>query len=204
MKKLITLSVVVAFMSFGLIFMSCDNAETLQNLYEIADNTEGLESLVVLITFVEENAETSPGIVEGFSDTTLTATAFAPNNAAFEALFSITGILTASDISDFADSYGATDEEIADYFAEIIGLHVIVDQKLLKADIIADADGVIGPTEYDDVVIINLEVSVDGETITLTPDVEGSTSADIVTADIEASNGVAHIVDAVMMPPIPE
>ena len=62
----------------------------------------------------------------------------------------------------------------------------------------------IGPTEYDDVELIYLEVTVEGETVTLTPDVFGSTSAEIVTADIEAANGLVHIVDAVMILPIPD
>jgi len=47
MKKLVALTVVVVLMSFGLVFVSCDNEETLQNLLEIAQTTEGLESLLV-------------------------------------------------------------------------------------------------------------------------------------------------------------
>lgn len=203
MKKLCALTVVVVLMSFGLFFMSCDNEETLQSLYDIANSTEGLESLIVLISFIDQYSVESD-IEESFRDTTITATVFVPNNAAFASLFSISDTLTESDISAFADYYNVSDGEMAGYLADIIGLHVIVDQKLYKADIIADADGEIGPTEWDDGVSVNLLVSVDGETVTLTPDIGDSTSADIITADIEASNGIAHIIDDVLWPPPPE
>jgi hypothetical protein len=203
MKKLLALTVVLALGSFGLFFTGCGNEETLQTLYGIAANTEGLESLVVLISYIDQYGEESD--IEGdFKDTTITATAFAPNNEAFVELFEAEGtVLTETDISNFADSFGISDAEMAGYLGEIIGLHVIVDQKLYKADIISDADGEIGPTEWDEVIDVYLLVSVVGETVTLTPDIEGSTSADIITADIEASNGIAHIIDAVMWPPPP-
>ena len=113
--------------------------------------------------------------------------------------------MTEADIQDFGYFYGASnDEETADYFAEITGLHVILDQKLYKTEIRDDADGVIGPTEFDEETPVNLEVAVEGDTITLTPDTPESSSADIVKADIEASNGIAHIIDVVMWPPLPD
>jgi uncharacterized surface protein with fasciclin (FAS1) repeats len=199
MKRIIALTVILMMLSFGLFFMSCDNEEALQTLYEIANSTEGLESLVVLISFIDENAEVDPELEEGFSDTTITATVFAPNNAAFADFFETTGVITEDDITGLPLFDGLSDTEIADALGEVLGLHVILDQKLTKADIIADADGVIGPTEYDDVEIINLEVTINGDTVTVTPD-DGGTGADIITADIEASNGIAHIIDAVLLP----
>ena len=88
-KKLLALAVVLALLSFGLFLTGCSNEETLQTLWVVTENTEGLESLVVLIEYIEEYSETPPGIIEGFSDTTLTATVFVPSNAAFQDLFEI-------------------------------------------------------------------------------------------------------------------
>ena len=204
MKKFLALTVVLAFVLFGLLFTGCSNEESLQTLYDIAANTEGLESLVIIISYIETYAADSD-IEESFKDSSITATVFLPNNAAFVELFEIEGtILTENDISLFAESIPVSDAIFAGYLMDIIGLHAIVDQKLYKADIIADADGEIGPTDWDDGASVNLLVSVVGETVTLTPDIGGSTSADIITTDIEASNGIAHIIDAVMWPPLPE
>jgi uncharacterized surface protein with fasciclin (FAS1) repeats len=61
-------------------------------------------------------------------------------------------------------------------------------------DVIAADGSSIGPTDQAGV---NLNVTVAGSDVTLAPD-DGSTGADIVQTDIEASNGVAHLIDAIM------
>jgi hypothetical protein len=164
-----------------------------------------LESLAVLIAYIENYGEDIS--VEWPSDTTITATFFPPNNSAFEELFDITGILTWEDISNFASSLGASDAEAAEYLAYLLELHTIMNQKLYKADIRDDADGVIGPTDMaievgEEEVGVNLLVTIVVETITRTPEIPDSTGADIDTADFESLNGIAHIINAVMWPPL--
>ena len=41
----------------------------------------------------------------------------------------------------------------------------------------------------------DITIAVDGETVTL------NGSANVVTTDVDASNGVIHIIDAVILPP---
>ena len=55
--------VILVVMSSGLFFASCENEEALQDLLQIAQSTEGLESLLVVIAFIEENV-TEAGVLE--------------------------------------------------------------------------------------------------------------------------------------------
>ena len=98
-------------------------------------------------------------------------TVFAPTDAAFEAL-----------------PEGALDGLLADTeaLAAVLTYHVVGDE-LLAADVVE-------ATELATVNGAALPVVVDGDTVT----VGGAT---IVTTDIEASNGVIHVIDAVMLPP---
>jgi uncharacterized surface protein with fasciclin (FAS1) repeats len=185
----------------GVFFVSCDNEE-LKNLLEIAQSTDGLESLVNVIAYAEEYAAEYPGITEGLADVSLTITIFAPNNEGFVAVFGDIdgdGFVEAEDIRD---ELGLDDAANAEDLLGILGLHVIEDQELFASDVIAADGGSIGPTASDPAV--DLLVTVQDSTVTLTPDVFSSTGADIVTTDVDASNGVAHILGGVLLPPLPK
>ena len=199
MKKLVALTIVVVLMSFGLFFVSCDNVETIQNLIEIAQTTEGLESLLVVITYIEKYV-VDAGILEDLADDSLSFTVFAPNNAAFVDFFGAEGtILTETDITESSlRSLVETDEEFAGELLDVLGLHVIEDQELYETDIIAADNSSIGPTLYGGGTnYLDVAVSVEN-IIRLTPDILEGVPAYIETTDIEASNGVAHIIDGVM------
>jgi len=199
MKNFAVLSIVFVLMSFGLIFVSCDNEEAIQNLLQIAQSTEGLESLLVVIAFIEENV-TDAGVLEDLADHSLTFTVFAPNNAAFVEFFETEGtVITETDITEsWLGSIYDTDAEIAEALLDVLGLHVIEDQELFETDLLAADDSTIGPTLYDQGTnYLNVSVNVENR-IRLTPDIVQGAPGYIQTTDIEASNGVAHIIDGVM------
>lgn len=99
-------------------------------------------------------------------------TVFAPTNAAFEALPDGTlEALVADPSGDLAD---------------ILHYHVL-NGKVMAADV---TDGLEAPTLLGDTV--KFSVTADGVKIN---------DANIIMTDIEASNGVIHVIDAVILPP---
>ncbi|MCB7481098.1 fasciclin domain-containing protein [Christiangramia sediminis] len=110
-------------------------------------------------------------------------TVFAPNNAAFSKL-------------DKATLDQLMMEENKDKLAGILKYHV-VDQKVMSADLvkmIQDNDG-----EYSISTVGGGEIkaTLEGENVILTD--ESGNKATVVQADVDASNGVVHIIDAVVM-----
>ena len=223
MKKLIIPIAIVLAVALGVFAVSC-TSDDLQNLLEVAQSTEGLESLVNVILAVEAAAADleleDPGITDALADESATLTVFAPNNAAFVALFETieeldenaytvdengNGIIEDADILNFIDSIIALGlagdtAEVIDFLVDVISLHVI-GEVLFAADVIAADGGSIGPTLLViDETGVNLGVSVVDSTVTLTPDTATSTEADIAATDVEASNGVAHVLSGVLLP----
>ncbi|MAT06769.1 MAG: fasciclin [Acidimicrobiaceae bacterium] len=99
-------------------------------------------------------------------------TVFAPTDAAFESLG-----LTAEEL--LADTETLT---------SILTYHVVPGE-VLAADVVAlDAQSVatVNGAEVD--------ISVDGDTVMVN-------DATVVTADVDASNGVIHVIDTVLLPP---
>ena len=100
-------------------------------------------------------------------------TVFAPTNAAFEALPE--GTLE-----------NLLKPENKEQLAAVLTYHV-VSGEVMSSDL---SDGMTASTvEGSDV-----EISIDGETVM----VEGAT---VVAADVDASNGVVHVIDQVILPP---
>merc|ERR1712151_1138881 len=101
-------------------------------------------------------------------------TVFAPTDAAFTALL---------------DSLGVTKAELLarDDLADILKYHVLSGSSVMSADLAAAQD----------------VTTLEGSDLTVTKD--GSTvmagSATVSTADISCSNGVIHVIDAVLLPP---
>ena len=97
-------------------------------------------------------------------------TVFAPTDAAFDAL-----------------PEGALDELLADpdALAEVLTFHVVAGE-FTAAD-------VVGLTEVETVQGGTLDVEVDGDTVRIG-------GATVVATDIMASNGVIHVIDAVLLP----
>lgn len=101
-------------------------------------------------------------------------TVFAPTNAAFEAALKATNL---------------TQEELlaSPDLAKILTYHV------LPAEVMA-AD-ITGASDQTTVEGSPLRVELDGSTVKVGP------TATVTTADVDASNGVIHVIDAVLLPP---
>ena len=110
-------------------------------------------------------------------------TVFAPHNGAFAKV-------------DKATLDSLLKEENKDQLADVLKYHVVQgevsSQKLVQA--IKDNDG---SYEISPVGGGKLIASLDGENVILTD--ENGNKATVVMADVDASNGVVHVIDAVVM-----
>jgi uncharacterized surface protein with fasciclin (FAS1) repeats len=103
-------------------------------------------------------------------------TVFAPTNAAFEAAL---------------ESLGLTAEELladTETLTSILTYHVVAGE--VPASQVVTLDG----QEVETVNGAPVTISVDGESVMVN-------EANVVATDVEASNGVIHVIDAVLLPP---
>lgn len=114
-----------------------------------------------------------PDLVTVLSAPTPENTVFAPTNAAFEALLSAVGQTNLNDVP----------EEV---LREILEYHVVAADKILSSEITAGPVG-----------------TVNGENITVTTagGIKLNGSVSVTSADVNATNGVVHIIDGVLVPP---
>jgi uncharacterized surface protein with fasciclin (FAS1) repeats len=117
-------------------------------------------------------AVTEANLVDTLSDADASFTVFAPTNEAFNALpaGTLDSLLAQESKKDLTD---------------ILTYHV-VDSKVLSSAL----------TDGQKITTLNgqqLEVSIDGDTVSIN-------NAKVVTADVEATNGVVHIIDSVLLP----
>ncbi|UII28275.1 fasciclin domain-containing protein [Fulvivirga maritima] len=103
-----------------------------------------------------------------------TYTVFAPTNDAFESLLEVIG----------QDNIDNVPEDV---IKRILQYHVIANSALMSADL---TDGQMAATALSDEDMIT--VSIDGDVMI--------NNATVTMADIEASNGVVHVIDAVLVP----
>jgi len=115
-----------------------------------------------------------PDLVELLSDESGTYTVFAPTNAAFEALLPVIKQTSIDDIPE-------------DVLKNILQFHVIAGSEVFSGDL---APGTVEAANMEDITITEPSAGVF--------QIEGQ---DINTADQDASNGVVHIMDGVLVPP---
>lgn len=117
------------------------------------------------------------GLVETMADADAEFTVFAPTNDAFEAAFSALGI-TAEDL--LADTEALTN---------ILLYHVVE-----------------GAVTSDVVVTLDSATTLQGSDVMIKVDMGNVyiNESKVVQADIEASNGVIHVIDSVLLPPAEE
>jgi len=152
-------------------------AMSLKNIVEIAVETDDLSLLVDAL--VQANA----GLVEALSGEG-PFTVFAPTNEAFAALLDALGDGYHS-LSDFD-----TDEEKA-LLVKVLTYHVVPDIAAFSTDLF---DGQSIPTLQGE----NLGVNLKNGTVHILDATD--TNATVVMPDVEASNGVVHVINKVLLP----
>jgi uncharacterized surface protein with fasciclin (FAS1) repeats len=142
----------------------------------IADIVVGDENFSTLLAAVQ-----AAGLTDALADPDATLTVFAPTNDAFEAALAALDI-TAEDL--LADTETLT---------AILQYHVL-------GDIVTSSDIAAAGTEEIPVTTLSGE-----ELIVVVGDAGNVTfrdqDASVTTADVEASNGVIHVIDGVLLPP---
>ncbi|PIB27062.1 fasciclin [Maribacter sp. 4U21] len=152
-------------------------AMSLQTIVEIAVATDDLSLLVSAL------GQADAGLVETLSGDG-PFTVFAPTNAAFVELLDILG----DDYSSLADF--DTDEEKS-LLVSVLTYHVVAGTAAFSTDL---SDGQNITTFQGEDVSINIK---DG---TVHIDDATDENATVVLADVEASNGVVHVIDKVLLP----
>jgi len=121
-----------------------------------------------------------PAVLETLSNAGAALTVFAPTDAAFAAAFEAMGV-TAEQV--LADPAALTD----------ILLYHVVPGVYSAADVTALDGSLLGTALYETALLVTL----DGETVRIN-------NAAVVMADVEASNGIVHAIDGVLLPPVAE
>jgi len=176
MRKLLNFFVLAAFAS--IVFTACNNDDDSSTPVTPEPPTEELKSIVAIasetpeLSILVEALTKYPNLVNTLSGEG-SFTVFAPTNDAFTALLGVTGQSSLDDIPE-------------NVLERVLQYHVISGAGLLSTDL---SDGQTAATVLGDEVTVG--VSESGVTIN---------SANVTAADVEASNGVVHIVDAVLVP----
>lgn len=154
---------------------------------ETTESTEAMGDTIVDVASANEDFSTlvaavqAADLVDALADPDATLTVFAPTNAAFEAALAELG-LTAEEL--LADTETLT---------AILTYHVLGEE-------VTSGDLAAAGTEEIPVTTLSGE-----ELVVIVGDAGDVTFADqsatVTSADVEASNGVIHVIDAVLLPP---
>ena len=149
------------------------------NIVELAQGSSALSSLVAALTVADELPGTDLiGTLSGPGPFTV----FAPTDAAFSAL--LNDLDGYDDLSDFD-----TDEERA-LLADILAYHVVAGIAAQSTDL---TDGGTIATVQGETITTRLGSGVAIEDAT-------DVAANVTTANVQASNGVVHVIDKVLLP----
>ena len=171
MKHLLTATLIAALAAFGAA-LADGHGDMPGTVVDVALENEGFETLVAAVTEAEL-VETLSG--EG------PFTVFAPTDDAFAAA------LEALDLT--AEELLASDD-----LAGILTYHV-VPGKLMAADVLAAVESGYGSAAVETVNGAEIEVTVEDGMVML------NGAATVAVTDLEAGNGVVHVIDAVILPP---
>ena len=114
-----------------------------------------------------------PDLVNTLSDENGSFTVFAPTNASFNALLEATGQTSLDDIPDAV-------------LRRVLEYHVVSGAELVSSSL---TDGATATTVLGE----DVTVGVDGANVTIN-------SVAVATADVDASNGIVHIIDGILIP----
>jgi uncharacterized surface protein with fasciclin (FAS1) repeats len=166
-------SITALFLALGLVFGSAAaDGHMPATVVDIAVENEGFSTLVAAVT--------EAGLVETLSSEG-PFTVFAPTDDAFAAAL---------------EALGLTAEELlaSDDLAGILTYHVVAG-KLMAADVLAAVEAGMGTAVVETVNGASIEVTVQDGMVML------NGTATVAVTDLEAGNGVVHVIDAVILPP---
>jgi len=189
MKHFLRLKNFLLLIAMTLFVLSCnkdddqdvlENQTTSTNIVETAQGNDDLSSLVAALIKADENENSDlVGTLSGEGPFTV----FAPTNDAFSDL------LNSLDGFDSLDDFD-TDEEKA-LLAKILTYHVVAGAAVMSSEL---SDGQTIKTVQEE----NVTVSIDNGSVYIQDATD--TNAQVVIADVEASNGIVHVIDKVLLP----
>jgi uncharacterized surface protein with fasciclin (FAS1) repeats len=194
-KKILSL-LLAGFFVLG--FTACDDDDDEQNLVQLVASTPELSTLLTVIQYIDENgSQADSADLSALLEIEIAEyTVFAPNNAAFDELDQTQdGVFDSADIEALENLLQGP-QVVANALYTIVANHVLTVSKTSseltdgeELVTVADAAG----TDANFGLVVNL---TDG--VRLVPSFTPSAGT-VVAADIEASNGVAHIIDSVLL-----
>ncbi|TCK68780.1 putative surface protein with fasciclin (FAS1) repeats [Winogradskyella wandonensis] len=117
-------------------------------------------------------------------------TVFAPTDDAFQ------------DLLDTDPTWNSVNDIPLDLLTNVLLNHVIIGDNIASSELINlgsgyATTGATGPSNTN----LSLYFNVDGGTVELNGGFDTSAGADVTTADVEATNGVVHVINKVLLPP---
>ncbi|MCB9191008.1 MAG: fasciclin domain-containing protein [Flavobacteriales bacterium] len=177
MKKLFVPVTILA-LALGTTFTSCneedDDMDPQPNIVELASSNSDLSSLVAAVQ--------RAGLVDALSDASANYTVFAPTNAAFATFLSDNG-------------FNSVDDVPVDVLSQILLNHVL-GTEVKAADV---TTGYVNTLATYSTTASNIDMFINTASGVV---INGGST--VVTTDVDASNGVVHVVDAVIgIPKVP-
>lgn len=176
MKKLFVPVTILA-LALGTTFTSCnEDDDDVEPQSNIVELAVATDDLSSLVAAVQR-----AGLVDALSDASANYTVFAPTNAAFAAFLS-------------ANNFNSVDDVPVDVLTQVLLNHVL-GTEVKAADV---TTGYFNTLATYGTTTSNIDMFIDASALRI------NGSSNIGTTDIDASNGVVHIVDAVIgIPKIP-
>jgi transforming growth factor-beta-induced protein len=176
-KKLQTLLAMLLVVTFSFTFTACEEDDDDNDVTPITE----LENIVEIAAGDQDFSLLVQALTKANLVSTLEGdgpfTVFAPNNAAFEQLLADLGVSSLDDLT-------------AEQLQPILLYHV-VSGEVMSTDLTDGYVSTLSPGPGDS----KVSVLVDAGNVVL------NASSDVIQADIEAENGVIHVIDEVLLPP---
>lgn len=163
---------------FAMVFVSCEDEDDNNDPVDVATTVQNDNDLSSLLAALDK-----AGLVAAVNDNT-PKTIFAPTNAAFNQLFQDLGVSGLNDLDS------AT-------LVPILKYHVTVAGQLAASDVPTDATYFPTLTDGPENTNVSLLVQNNGTNVVL----NGTYDATVIEADVEATNGIIHKIDKVLLPP---
>ncbi len=172
MRKLYTLLLVIGLLALAVVPAAAQDDPTIADLVVSSSEAEEAEFTVLLAAVQAAD----PVFLELLSDSDEGLTVFAPTDAAF---------------GELLDALGMTAEELlaeTDLLNEVLAYHVL--PGVFYAEDVVALDGVYVGTYLDGKAV---SVSVEDGSVFID-------DSEVVSADVEAANGIVHVIDSVLLP----